>query len=53
MELKNNSSVKYIDVEDGSCFAYVRCDTSEAAQAFIQKSDEERNMRILEGKRTL
>ncbi|XP_060831264.1 la-related protein 7 [Bombus pascuorum] len=49
MELKNNSSVKYIDVEDGSCFAYVRCDTSEAAQAFIQKSDEERNMRILEG----
>ncbi|XP_043604311.1 la-related protein 7 [Bombus pyrosoma] len=49
MELKNNSSVKYIDIEDGSCFAYVRCDTSEAAQAFIQKSDEERNMRILEG----
>lgn len=53
MELKNNSSIKYTDVEDGSCIAYVRCDTAEAAQIFVQKSDEERHMRLLEGKRTL
>lgn len=49
MELKTNSSVKYIDVEDGSCHAYIRCDTSENAQAFTQKSNEERHMTILEG----
>ncbi|KAF3423602.1 hypothetical protein E2986_03952 [Frieseomelitta varia] len=49
MELKNNSSIKYTDVEDGSCVAYVRCDTAEAAQIFVQKSDEERHMRLLEG----
>lgn len=49
MELKNNNSVKYIDVENGSYTAYVRCDTSEAAQTFTQKSDKEKNMAILEG----
>ncbi|CAL7952130.1 unnamed protein product [Xylocopa violacea] len=49
MDIKNNSSVKYIDVDDGSYLAYVRCDTNEAAQTFIQKSNEERLMTILEG----
>ncbi|XP_029045172.1 la-related protein 7-like [Osmia bicornis bicornis] len=49
MELKSNNSVKYIDVENGSYIAYVRCDTSEAAQTFTQKSDKERNMAVLEG----
>lgn len=52
MELKNNNSVKYIDVEDGSCLAYVRCDTTEAAQAFTQKSNDERHVTVLEGKIT-
>ncbi|OAD53835.1 La-related protein 7 [Eufriesea mexicana] len=49
MELKNNNSVKYIDVEDGSCLAYVRCDTTEAAQAFTQRSNDERHVTVLEG----
>ncbi|XP_003705365.2 la related protein 7 [Megachile rotundata] len=49
MELKSNNSVKYIDVENDSYVAYVRCDTNEAAQTFAQKSDTERHMSILEG----
>ncbi|KOC60892.1 La-related protein 7 [Habropoda laboriosa] len=50
IELKANSFVKYIDVEDGSCLAYIRCDTNENAQTFTQKPNEERHMTILEGK---
>ncbi|XP_015432666.1 PREDICTED: la-related protein 7 [Dufourea novaeangliae] len=50
MELKGNSSLKYIDVAESSFLAFVRCDTAEAAQTFIQKSNEERHMTILEGK---
>lgn len=50
MELKNNNSIKYIDVEDGSCFIYVRCETAEAAQTFTQKFGEEKHITILEGK---
>ncbi|XP_011159639.2 la-related protein 7 [Solenopsis invicta] len=49
MELKDNNSVKYIDVTADSCEAYVRCDTAETAQAFIQKSYEGRRLTILEG----
>ncbi|XP_076249186.1 la related protein 7 [Calliopsis andreniformis] len=49
MELKGNNSVKYIDVDEGSFVAYVRCDTAEAAQTFAQRSDEEKHMTILEG----
>lgn len=49
MELKNNNSIKYIDVEDGSCLIYVRCETAEAAQTFTQKFDEEKHITILEG----
>nr|XP_033338486.1 la-related protein 7 [Megalopta genalis]XP_033338487.1 la-related protein 7 [Megalopta genalis]XP_033338488.1 la-related protein 7 [Megalopta genalis] len=49
MELKGNSSVKYIDINEGSFIAFVRCDTSEAAQSFAQKSNEERHMTILKG----
>ncbi|XP_078050374.1 la related protein 7 [Augochlora pura] len=50
MELKSNSAVKYIDVNEGSFVAFVRCDTAEAAQSFAQKSDEERHMTILKDK---
>ncbi|XP_076278198.1 la related protein 7 [Lasioglossum baleicum] len=50
MELKSNNLVKYIDVSEGSFIAFVRCDTTEGAQTFAQKSDEERHMTILEGK---
>ncbi|XP_076663513.1 la related protein 7 [Andrena cerasifolii] len=49
VELKMNSSVKYIDIKEGSSLAYVRCDTAEAAQTFAQKSDEERHMTLLDG----
>lgn len=50
MELKdNNNYVKYIDVTHGSCEAYVRCDTAEAAQSFVQKSYEGRCLTILKG----
>ncbi|EZA52284.1 La-related protein [Ooceraea biroi] len=49
IELKDNNSVKYIDVTDGSCEAYVRCDTAEAAQSFAQKSYEGRRSTILKG----
>lgn len=50
MELKDNNSVKYIDVTADSCEAYVRCDTAEAAQTFVQKSYEGRRLTVLEGK---
>lgn len=50
MELKGNSSVKYIDIAEGSFLVFVRCDTPEGARALAQKSDEERHMTILEGK---
>ncbi|KAG7207401.1 hypothetical protein KM043_009053 [Ampulex compressa] len=48
-ELKSNSSVKYIDVTDGSYQAFIRCDAAEAAQSFVQKSNEKRRMTVLEG----
>lgn len=50
MELRGNSSVKYIDVQEGSYDAYVRCDTTEAAQALAQKSTDERHMTVLQDK---
>ncbi|KAL6255716.1 hypothetical protein P5V15_012959 [Pogonomyrmex californicus] len=49
MELKNHSSVKYIDITPNSCEAFVRCDTAEAAQSFAQKSYEGRRLTVLEG----
>lgn len=50
MELKDNNSVKYIDVTHGSCEAYIRCDTTEAAQSLVQKNYEGRCLTILKGK---
>jgi len=50
MELRENNSVKYIDVTADSCEAYVRCDTAEAAQTLTQKSCEGRHLTVLEGK---
>lgn len=50
MELKDNNSVKYIDITNGSCEAYVRCDTVEAAQLFVQGSYDGRRLTILKGK---
>jgi len=50
MELKDNNSVKYVDVIADSCEAYIRCDTAEAAQTFAQQSYEGRHLTILEGK---
>lgn len=50
MELRDNNSVKYIDVTAGSCEAYIRCDTAEAAQIFVQKSYEGRRLVVLKGK---
>lgn len=47
MELRDNNSVKYIDVTHSSCEAYIRCDTAEAAQLFVQKSYEGRILTIL------
>ncbi|CAL1675530.1 unnamed protein product [Lasius platythorax] len=47
MELRDNNSVKYIDITHGSCEAYVRCDTAEAAQSIVQKSYEGRYLTIL------
>lgn len=47
MELRDNNSVKYIDVTHGSCEAYIRCDTAEAAQSFVQKSYEGKCLTIL------
>lgn len=50
MELRDNNCVKYIDVTSGSREAYIRCDTAEAAQAFMQKSNEEgKRLTILKG----
>ncbi|OXU22748.1 hypothetical protein TSAR_002253 [Trichomalopsis sarcophagae] len=49
-ELRSNSSnIKYVDVKEGSHEAYVRCDSSEAAAALAQKSNEEKNLRVLTG----
>ncbi|EGI67069.1 PREDICTED: uncharacterized protein LOC105144452 [Acromyrmex echinatior] len=49
MELKDNNSVKYVDVIVDSCEAYIRCDTAEAAQTFAQQNYEGRHLTILEG----
>ncbi|KYN17915.1 PREDICTED: la-related protein 7 [Trachymyrmex cornetzi] len=49
MELKDNNSIKYVDVIADSCEAYIRCDTAEAAQTFAQQSYEGRHLTILEG----
>ncbi|XP_047368970.1 la-related protein 7 [Vespa velutina] len=46
-ELKGNNNIKYIDVSESANEVYVRCDTSESAQFFIQKSNKEKNMIIL------
>ncbi|XP_046838555.1 la-related protein 7 [Vespa crabro] len=46
-ELKGNNNIKYIDVSESANEVYVRCDTSESAQFFIQKSNKEKNMVIL------
>jgi len=53
MELKDNNSIKYIDVTHGSCEAYVRCDTAEAAQSFSQKDYEGRRLMVLKGKKNI
>lgn len=53
MEMKDNNSVKYIDVTNGSCEAYVRCDTVEAAELFVQKSYDGKRLTILKGKMCL
>lgn len=50
MELKDNC-ISYIDVTHGSCEAYIRCDTTETAQAFVQKNFEGKRLIILEGKK--
>lgn len=50
MELKDNNSVKYIDITENSCEAYVRCDTPEAAQFLVQKNYEGKRLLILKGK---
>lgn len=50
MELRDNNSVKYVDVTAGSCEAFIRCDTAEAAQTFAQKSYKGRRLAVLEGK---
>lgn len=50
MELKGNSAIKYIDVEEGSFLAYIRCDTPEAAVSLAQKSDDEKHMTVLQDK---
>ncbi|XP_014616882.1 PREDICTED: la-related protein 7 [Polistes canadensis] len=46
-ELKGNNSIKYIDVSEGASEVYVRCDTPESAQSFVQKSNKENNMVVL------
>lgn len=51
--MKDNNSVKYIDVTNGSCEAYVRCDTVEAAELFVQKSYDGKRLTILKGKMCL
>lgn len=50
MKLKDNNSIKYVDVIADSCEVYVRCDTAEAAQTFAQQSYEGGHLTILEGK---
>ncbi|EFN88316.1 la-related protein 7 [Harpegnathos saltator] len=47
MEFRDNDYVKYIDITYGSRQAYIRCDTAEAAQLFLQKSYEGRRLIIL------
>ncbi|XP_054001194.1 la-related protein 7 [Hylaeus anthracinus] len=49
LELKRNTFVKYVDVKEGSFLAYVRFETADAAQMFVQKSNEENHMTILDG----
>lgn len=50
MELKDNDSIKYIDIAENSCEAYVRCDTPEAAQFLVQKNYEGKRLTVLKGK---
>lgn len=50
MELKDSNCVKYVDVTHGSCEAYVRCDTTEAARSLVQESYEGKRLTILKGK---
>ncbi|KAI4491015.1 hypothetical protein M0802_010518 [Mischocyttarus mexicanus] len=46
MELKGNN-VKYVDVSQETNEVYVRYDTPESAQSFVEKSNKENNMVIL------
>lgn len=48
-ELRTNTGVKYVDVEENPHLAYIRCESSDAAKAISEKSSEERQYKILEG----
>lgn len=53
MEIKgssSSSSIKYVDIREGSNIAFVRFDSSESAKSFTQKTRDDRTMTILEGK---
>lgn len=47
VELRGTNGVKYIDIDEGSYQAYVRCDTAETAHALAQKTTQEKQMTIL------
>ncbi|XP_043470915.1 la-related protein 7 [Leptopilina heterotoma] len=52
MEIKgssSSSSIKYVDIREGSNIAFVRFDSSESAKSFTQKTRDDRTMTILEG----
>ena len=53
MELKSNSSVQYVDMNDDPSVAHVRCDLPEAAAELSKKSNEEKTFSILQGLLTL
>lgn len=48
-QFRNDTNVKYIDIHDGTNVIYVRCDTPEGTNKFVEKYSEEKTLTILNG----
>ncbi|XP_044013543.1 la-related protein 7-like [Aphidius gifuensis] len=48
-EFRNDTNVKYIDIHDGTNIIYVRCDTPEGTNKFVEKYSDEKTVTVLTG----
>lgn len=48
-EFRNDTNVKYIDIHDGTNIIYVRCDTPEGTNKFVEKYSDEKTVTVLSG----